>query len=824
MILAALAVLGSFAGCGKSDNSGSSSSADVYEQSVEKPAHFFKAEYIENLPSELNDTVNTGVFSGNNFYYISWNEDYSANKVCVYDMTSGQGKVINEASRTAADPNEPSRYVSSLNADSQGNVMELISETKFCTDKFDFDMSKITKADASTAMIDNWGYSASDVEKDLADDGKVAKQYTDSEGNVRYDWIYVACVGYDYGTMNKWLVETYDKDGNLKNSVTLSESASEEHKTESVTGIQADKDGNIVCVSYNIEDVLSSSNEDNTKIKVFDAAGKMLNEFQSADIDSSSMLMSDNDGKLMINQWGDNGPEIYDFDVASGTTGKHKALNTVPRPYAFTQEGTLLYPDGVSIFETNLETGESSKYMNLTGCGISSTGLQTMGTLEDGTLVGFVNSYSYIEGKSKPDLVKFIEVTEAEFDDREVITIGCTMFYGELEELALEVNRKSSDYMVEVVELTSGNSEMTYEESQNQFYTALASNTDIDMVFFSSDGMSHMLNFAKKGLLTDLTPLMEASGVVKKSDIFDNVVDACSMNGELYGLPTGMYVQTLIGKQSYVGSEAHWTVDEALELMKSKPEGTKFICDYTRDRLLTDLLELNYKKFVDLENGTCDFDNKGFKDILTLSNLCPEEMEYTESGDIPDSWEELNSGKAACDVIYPTTGDILQVFRTIFNEDATFVGFPCAEGNGTTLQFPNVITITKNAKNPQACFDIVAPLFKVKEYKSNDGIMSTMPVRKDTFTNFTESWKMEPEIDTDYVLGGELKVTPTSQEDIDAVRACVEGASGVVGSMPTEIKNIIFEEAKGFYSGEKTLDEVAPVIQSRVSMFLSETL
>ncbi|MCF0185476.1 MAG: hypothetical protein HUJ98_03180, partial [Bacteroidaceae bacterium] len=156
--------------------------------------------------------------------------------------------------------------------------------------------------------------------------------------------------------------------------------------------------------------------------------------------------------------------------------------------------------------------------------------------------------------------------------------------------------------------------------------------------------------------------------------------------------------------------------------------------------------------------------------------------------------------------------------------DATFVGFPCAEGNGTTLQFPNVITITKNAKNPQACFDIVAPLFKLKEFNANDGYISSMPVRKDSFTNFTEAWKKEPKENIRYAAKGEIKITATSQEDIDAVRACVEGASGVVGSMPTEIKNIIFEEAKGFYSGEKALDEVAPVIQSRVSMYLSETL
>ena len=34
--------------------------------------------------------------------------------------------------------------------------------------------------------------------------------------------------------------------------------------------------------------------------------------------------------------------------------------------------------------------------------------------------------------------------------------------------------------------------------------------------------------------------------------------------------------------------------------------------------------------------------------------------------------------------------------------------------------------------------------------------------------------------------------------------------------------NIISEEAGAYYSGEKTLDEVTRIIQSRVSLYLSE--
>ena len=51
----------------------------------------------------------------------------------------------------------------------------------------------------------------------------------------------------------------------------------------------------------------------------------------------------------------------------------------------------------------------------------------------------------------------------------------------------------------------------------------------------------------------------------------------------------------------------------------------------------------------------------------------------------------------------------------------------------------------------------------------------------------------------------------------------IAGITAVDGSMSSEMMNIINEEAAAYFSGQKSAEEVAKIVQSRMQVYLSET-
>lgn len=61
-----------------------------------------------------------------------------------------------------------------------------------------------------------------------------------------------------------------------------------------------------------------------------------------------------------------------------------------------------------------------------------------------------------------------------------------------------------------------------------------------------------------------------------------------------------------------------------------------------------------------------------------------------------------------------------------------------------------------------------------------------------------------------------------SQDEVEAVLALIDAARPMPFSDTGEVIRIISEEAEGYYQGQKTVDEVAEIIQSRIQIYVSE--
>ncbi len=74
-------------------------------------------------------------------------------------------------------------------------------------------------------------------------------------------------------------------------------------------------------------------------------------------------------------------------------------------------------------------------------------------------------------------------------------------------------------------------------------------------------------------------------------------------------------------------------------------------------------------------------------------------------------------------------------------------------------------------------------------------------------------------------MGGEefsVQVYAATKEQTDRVREMIDTTKNAE-QMDAEVLNIILEEASGYFSGQKSMEDVASVVQNRVQLYLNET-
>ena len=297
---------------------------------------------------------------------------------------------------------------------------------------------------------------------------------------------------------------------------------------------------------------------------------------------------------------------------------------------------------------------------------------------------------------------------------------------------------------------------------------------------------------------------------------------ACEYDGKLVCLPTVFYIQTLIGKAEDVGTTPGWTIDQVKALMESKPEGTTLLKGMTKSDALSMLMSLGYRDFINLEETTCSFDSQEFIDVLEFAAMFPDSYDWSE--DEEDISVLLSQGKQLLDTFYLSDFEQMQAYRAMFGGDTTFIGYPNSAGeNGALLSFNNIIGISNNCKDIDGAWQLLRNFYLPK--KSDDNSYSWgFSVRKDEFEKFCQKAMKETEETSIYGYGSmEVEIKPATQEDVDQVKDLVENTTAVYGAASEEVTNIINEEAAAYFSGQKSAEEVAKIIQSRMQVYLSET-
>lgn len=604
-------------------------------------------------------------------------------------------------------------------------------------------------------------------------------------------------------------------DGTLVNTISLSPFLESEEDSY-VQYLLLDNDGNIVFTNGQ------------TKIWVLNPEGTLL---FTLDVDNwiNSMGVS-KEGKILVAVYGQNGMELKDIDLeakAFGTTYELPEFNGGINSIGKSQKNGILFNTGNLLLQYDLEKKELSTLLSWLDNDINGDEVRFFTELEDGKLLAV--STSYETEASSSDLILLTQADASQITEKTVITYGATYTDYNVKKEIINFNKTNPKYRVKVKDYAS---EGDYEAAITKMNSEILSGTGPDIFDFSA-GIS-LTAYANKGVLEDLYPYLESDTELNKEDFLENVLHAFEVDGKLYMMAPSFYINTVIGKTSQVGSEMGWTMQELMDLYKTLPPDTELFDFGSKSTILSYTCMNDISQFIDWKTGTCSFNTDAFLNALEFANTFPKEFNYDEDG--PSTPSKIRSGKLV--LLNTSINDVkqYQMYKAMFNEPMTFIGFPASSGTGSYLYPNNPMGINAKSKNKEGAWEFIRT-FLTKEYqeldKNGQNKIWGFVTRKNELDAYLQQSTV-PEYYTDengqqieqtssYGYNDfDIEIKAATQEDVQEIKKLIESVDSV-SNQDQQITKIVAEESEAYFNGAKTAKEVADIIQNRVQIYVNES-
>jgi hypothetical protein len=271
----------------------------------------------------------------------------------------------------------------------------------------------------------------------------------------------------------------------------------------------------------------------------------------------------------------------------------------------------------------------------------------------------------------------------------------------------------------------------------------------------------------------------------------------------------------------------------------------------TRDSVM-ELLVYTFYSLIDFEKSECHFDDPEFKKLLGfMDSFEPgQEFDNYEDPEAQAYYEEMDKyyGNTALKndkvlitslYIYEPQELVTTLNGELKGEDIKFVGYPSDEGQGSMMSLSSSFSILETSENKDLCWELIKGNFKeLTDEDEKEGYYRNsfgMSALKKNFERqlkkcmskpyyYDENGKKQEYDYTYYDDKGEneIKVDPLSQEQIDFLSDYITNTTKVIGALDPDIESIVEEEITAYIKGEKTAEEAANLLQSRISLILSE--
>lgn len=430
----------------------------------------------------------------------------------------------------------------------------------------------------------------------------------------------------------------------------------------------------------------------------------------------------------------------------------------------------------------------------------------------------------------------FTHVAPENVPDRETLLLATYGTDNNRTQAVINFNQNNEKYRITVKDYSQYSTNEDWYAGITQLNNDIISGNIPDII--SCSEQLPIANYVDKGILVDFYELMDEDETINREDYCENVFKAYEIGGKLYELPTSFYIWTVNGKRSIFGDKTSLTWDE-MDAYLAQYEGSTAFSEMTKNDVLNNALRFSYSQLVDAETGECHFNSDMFKSILEFANTYPETINWEERYNEPDYWTNYetqyidNRTLLSQSTIY-TVYDAWMNGYYNFAESTTPVGYPNDYGVGSTVSAIYSYAISAKSPYQDGAWEFVKS-FITPENQIEDERYDYwgLPILKEALEDSAKYIMEKPYyIDQDgnkveqeftiWVKNEEMVIEPADEQEkqrwIDFILSVeTKGSSDYQDAL-----EIISEDAAGYFSGDKTVEAVMEVIQSRMNIFISE--
>lgn len=330
---------------------------------------------------------------------------------------------------------------------------------------------------------------------------------------------------------------------------------------------------------------------------------------------------------------------------------------------------------------------------------------------------------------------------------------------------------------------------------------------------------------ASKGVLEDLSPYFERSLKVKETDLLPSVRSAGYEEGGLRYLFTRFSLRGFMVEKGVTQNGA-WTPEEYLQLGEQYPEAL-LTPQISPQMVLQYAVSADMDSFLDWKDRECWFDGERFISILESIKR------VTDNKQMADIMEwRLN----ACQWLYDrkTLTEYFEIdtfreyieYRDAYEEFAEFAGYPNSDKKPYYSFIPDYVFAMNSASRIKEGVWAFLEYLLSEEYQSS---VTSFPVREDIFhksiarqaADWNRRAEHDPGRDMNHVSLLRWDEYPeVTGEDEDYIKYLAENAYW--DTSLNDVLSILYEETGAFWTGDKSAEEAASIIQNRVSLYLDE--
>lgn len=380
-----------------------------------------------------------------------------------------------------------------------------------------------------------------------------------------------------------------------------------------------------------------------------------------------------------------------------------------------------------------------------------------------------------------------------------------------IELLVDEFNESHSDMSITIVPF--GDAKLReVDKAMAQLSVAIAEGDPPDIILLRNI-TSRLDAMVSQGYVEDLTPFAKQSEMIHLEDYYQKVLDCGRKEGVLAVIPKTFAISTLVTSKNVFGGNNGWTFSQLLDCCMAH-EGNSLLPNAAPEILLFEILRESIDSFVDEDQQICRFDSEEFKAFLeyvgTYSAWSSHHYEFIDSDEMGGA---LREGRILANYYSIFWLGQIKNIRSDFGDTANFVGFPSKYGTPVyriTMSGDDSFAITSTSDKKEEAWKFIEWYL----YREDES---------DKLELCTNRKRMEDKIET--AIAGRENVNNGEPEMTEEDREMLKILLKYLDPLPDDnipLYRIVYAEARTYFSGDKTLDEVIDVIQNRATLYMQE--